>query len=370
MVRKRKRLNFVAAGFSAVLILTLARDASGQADWKKEWEKTLQAAKKEGRVAVLGPPIAGHREAIMKFQEALPDIRLEFTGVPPAQLDPRITQERKVGQYLWDVTVTGFGPDAFTRQIPAGWYDPIRPALILPEVLDNSKWLGGFEAGFMDKGKTYGYAFTLNVQKTVFVNHDLIPESHLRKLEDLLDPSWKGKIAFYDPRTRGPGGSIFTLLRKLMGDENLKRLIVDQGTVITQDSRQLSEWVVRGRYPIGIGVTVSEVARFQNEGVGLNVKWFRLPVENVTPSWGGVYLMNRAPNSHAAKAFINWLLRRDAQTVWAKLGQVNSRRLDVLPGDPDSVPDPKKLDGYINLSSEGGVKLREDALKFARDLLP
>ena len=357
---------------AALLLYPAGGPRAGEAkpSWQVEWEKTLAAAKKEGKVVVVGPAVASHREAILAFTQNFPDIQLEYVGMSPAERNPRIARERQGGLYTFDVIVSGTGPTIFTDEIPGGWYEPLKTALILPEVLDDRKWLGGFDAGFSDRGKKYAYAFTLNLFASLYVNRDSIPEAELRKTEDLLHPRLKGKIVWNDPRTRGPGSFIFAHLRSIMGDGGLRGLIIDQESVITQDSRQLAEWVVRGRYPIGIGVDPSNLATFQKEGLGLNVKPFDLPVEVVTPSFGGVQLMNRAPHPNAVKIFLNWLLSQPAQGLWAKLGAVNSRRLDVPPGDPPTAPDPKRLDKYRNLSSEDQLSVRTEALKFAKTLLP
>src|SRR5687767_1809953 len=59
--------------------------AGGQAaaggDWKAEWDKTLAAAKAEGRVMVWGPPGDLIRKNITEgFRKAFPDITIEWLG--------------------------------------------------------------------------------------------------------------------------------------------------------------------------------------------------------------------------------------------------------------------------------------------------
>lgn len=355
----------IAGHCLAILISSIPAAAQAQG----VWEKTLAAARQEGTVTVIGPPVASHREAILKFQGAFPQIRLEYSGLAPAQFDPRIQRERELRQYVWDVLITGLTSTTFTVQVPAGWYDPLKPALILPEVLDDRKWLGGFDAGFMDRGKKHTYGFALNVSRSIFINRDVVPEAGLQKAEDLLDPRWKGKIAWNDPRVRGAGNFALAHMRKVLGADFARKLLVDQAPVVTQDLRQLAEWVVRGRYPIGIGVSTTDIGRFQKEGVGLNVRALKLPSEAITPGWGGVMLMNRAPHPNAAKVFLNWLLGREAQEIWAKLGTTNSRRLDVPVGDPDRALDAKRLDSYVNLSNEENAVHTVDATKFAQGLV-
>jgi iron(III) transport system substrate-binding protein len=154
-----------------------------------------------------------------------------------------------------------------------------------------------------------------------------------------------------------------------LSDADLKRLLVDQQPVITSDIRQLAEWVVRGRYPIAIGVSNTDLTRFQQEGVAHNVRPIDLAIERVSPSWGGVMLMNRAPHANATRVFLNWLLGQNAQKLWAETGDTNSRRLDVPPGEPDTAPDPKKLPKYLSASTEENAAMREDAMALAKSLL-
>jgi ABC-type Fe3+ transport system substrate-binding protein len=57
-----------------------------------------------------------------------------------------------------------------------------------------------------------------------------------------------------------------------------------------------------------------------------------------------LWLINRAPHPNAAKVFINWLLTKDAQVVWAPEVETNSRRVGVEPGNPSfAVPRGAKL---------------------------
>src|SRR5712692_3406224 len=56
-----------------------APQPSSEGDWRSTWERTLEAAKQEGRVVVYSTPSAGHRNGLLKFQEAYPDISLELS---------------------------------------------------------------------------------------------------------------------------------------------------------------------------------------------------------------------------------------------------------------------------------------------------
>jgi len=66
--------------------------------------------------------------------------------------------------------------------------------VLLPEVLDDSKWLGGFDGGFLDKGKKSGFGFALYVTATIYVNHETIPESQIQ--EGVAQLEQRGKRNF------------------------------------------------------------------------------------------------------------------------------------------------------------------------------
>jgi hypothetical protein len=261
--------------------------------------------------------------------------------------------------------VGGFGPE-LPRHVELGWLDPIRPALILPEVRDDAKWLGGFDAGFMDKAGQAAYAFTLEVSSNTYINYDLVPAGSFQREEDFLDPRWKGRIAWQNPRVGGSGARTVSLLLLLLGEDAVERLLTQQDIVFTDDRRQLAEWLVRGRYPIAVGVTAPDIVRFQREGLGLNVKPARTAHDIAGPGTGGLRLLSRGPHPNASKVFVNWLLSSRGQTIWSSLLESNSRRLDVPAAAPDRVPDPARLHEYVNLNKEEYMYLWLKADELAR----
>src|SRR5262249_20625094 len=151
------------------------------------------------------PTIQSQREALFAFQDTHPEIALEYTGLGAADYQARVRGEREAGQYLWDVYVSGITSTVFTQHIPAGWYDPLRPALVRPETTDDSKWLGGFDAGFLDRGRQYAFAFSTRIQDNVRINRDLVPEADLNSADDLLKPQFRDKITILDPRGPSAG---------------------------------------------------------------------------------------------------------------------------------------------------------------------
>jgi len=298
-------------------------------DWQAQWSQTLAAARQEGVVAVAGPPGERYRAAITAFEKAYPEIRLDLTGGLGRDLIPRILGERENELFNWDVIVTG-SSNAFDL-IPAGAIQPLKPALILPQIVDDSQWFDGFDAGFHDKAKQYAFGFMGTLSYQVYVNRDVVSEAELSQFDQLLDPRWKGRITWVEPRLTGVGATVAGQLLLIKGEDYLRQLFA-QDVVAVNDPRQHAEFVVRGRYPIGVGVSSDRLAEFQEQGIGKNV----VPLDprgpagaRIASGFSALMFVDRAPHPNAAKVFINWLLDKDAQALWVDASNTNSRRIDV-----------------------------------------
>jgi iron(III) transport system substrate-binding protein len=305
-----------------------------------QWDQIVAAAKQEGKVVLAGPPGQVYRDGLVDFQKRYPDIALEYSGQSGRDFIPRALSERAAGQYLWDVHVGG--PESVNLELkPAGALAPLKPALVLPEVLDDSKWLGGFDDGFMDRERQFTYGFQGDLSQHVWVNREVIPESELSTVEQLTDPKWKGKISWNDPTAAGSGSAIAGYWLMLKGEDWL-RTLYQQDVVSTRDLRQQVEWIARGRYPIAVGGDSTSLLSFQQQGLGLQVKPLAKDSQlggRMSPGFGNVMLMDQAPHPNAAKVYLNWLLSREGQTSYATITERNSRRLDV-PGLPETTPRP------------------------------
>ena len=50
---------------------------SAQTEWEREWQKTVAAAKQEGKVVVSGPTRELWRKVLVSFEQEFPGIRVE-----------------------------------------------------------------------------------------------------------------------------------------------------------------------------------------------------------------------------------------------------------------------------------------------------
>ena len=58
----------------------------------------------------------------------------------------------------------------------------------------------------------------------------------------------------------------------LVGEEFIKKLLAEQKLVPNGDARLITDWLVRGRYPIVIGLSSSFLPNYQKEGLGTQIE--------------------------------------------------------------------------------------------------
>jgi len=326
-------------GFVFFLVLELSQGVF--AAWKDEWEKTLRAAEAEGQLTLYGccyqyDPIAE------VFQKSYPKIKVNTVLGPGSQLGARIVAERRAGKYIPDLFSAGANTNHDVLY-KARALDPIKPALILPEVLDPSKWYEG-EHRYIDPEKRYIFAFVANSQSgQLSYNIHLVNPNEFKSYWDLLNPKWKGRVSCLDPTTFGMGATLqFLYYHPELGPSFIRRLFGEMQMILSRDSRQMTDWIATGKLPLCIRCTAGgEVGKAKQQG---------LPIEFLnTESWkeggsssaagGTLALLNRTPHPNAAKVFINWFLSREGQIALQKLGRPdahNSRRIDIPKDDVDA----------------------------------
>ena len=121
-----------------LLFLGLAEQGDAQSNWQKEWEKTLAEAKKEGQVNIY---IYRYERLLQDFKKEYPGINVVSVTGRGTELTARLMAERRAGKYIADVYSGGTNGN-YNTLYKGKVLDPVKPALILPEVVDLSKWYG------------------------------------------------------------------------------------------------------------------------------------------------------------------------------------------------------------------------------------
>ena len=332
------------AGLPILLSLGCWLPASfaGQADvWKGEWQKSLEAAKKEGQVVLYGS--ADYEKLFGEFNKRHPEIKVTGFFGRGADVAKRVMAERRADKYLADLYLNGM-TTGYNVLYKAKAVDPIAPVLLLPEVADPSKWWQG-KHQYVDPENRYLLIFNGESRIVVAYNKNFLNPEEVRSYWDLLKPKWKGKIVALDPMTGGSGDALrFFYHSRLLGRDFIRRLLTEMDVTISGDSRQMGDWVAAGKFAVSIFGPISRMDLDVAKEQGLPVDWFRPDQLKegayITAGSGGVALMNRAPHPNAAKIAINWLLSREGQIIYQKIFRSgedgpDSMRIDI---PKDTVP--------------------------------
>jgi iron(III) transport system substrate-binding protein len=353
-----------------LIVLMLLFFKQGKADWKSEWEATLQAAKNEGQVNVY----ARYGGEVKAFQQQYPDIKVVFTTGRGSDLVKRIATERRAEKYTADI-YSGGASSSRAYLLPPKALEPIRSAFILPEVLDESKWFEGRYA-FGDLENKYIFYFIANVSgNDIFFNSRLVNPREFKSYWDLLDSKWAKKIVSTEPAHLSLGPMLqFFYHHPNLGVKFLRQLFGRKDITFSRDSRQMTDWLAQGQFAICIGC--------QAEGV--KAKAQGLPIESfdtsswregqyVTPGGGSLSFINRAPHPNAAKVFINWYLSREGQIAFQSMSDPfnssNSRRMDIPKEDVPAYRRIVKGRQYLDMSRPEYIdrKSIDDLLKQLQD---
>jgi ABC-type Fe3+ transport system substrate-binding protein len=355
----------IVAGLSASALVVPPAKA---ADWQKDWDQLLEAARKEGRVVVSGPIGNSWQDVLASFQ-ADTGIKVEYTGNWGRDFFPRLIQERKVGKYLWDLRTTAAGIESYELLPEGKTFVSLRDLLFRPDVVGDENWYGGYDSLYGDKAKKWFLGFGLNSQPTAWVNRDIIPESQLANLKELLKPEFKGKISVQDLRA---GAAVVTfgviVSQKDFGPDFIRQLVKQQEAPIVKNSRQQVEWMVRGRYPVAVVPAANLLFSFQQEGLGKNCLPLQEGILSYASGFGGLMAFADPPNPNAQKLYANWLLTKPVQERIGKLVGSNSRRTDVQVFDPSTAVNTARLSEYVDSQREEMLPYYGVVAQLAREL--
>jgi ABC-type Fe3+ transport system substrate-binding protein len=338
-----------------------------------EWEKVLEAGRKEGKVVASIPPSAELRKLMELAFPKRYGIGVEFVPARGGAIIRRMVEEAKAGVQYFDLHIGGT-ESVITGLLPENVLEPVEPFFVLPEVKDPKQWWGGHI--WVDNAKRFIYAFVAYQTVSLWSNPNEYKPAEFRSFDDLLNPKLQGRIGISDPRTPGSGSSMWSYMLYVKGEEYLKRFVA-QKPFVTRDLRLLAENLARGKIAVSSGIGYSEFLPF----IKANLPLAPLPVPKeglyATGGYGHLTVLKNAPHPNASKVFINWLLGKDGQEIFSRAMGVGTRRLDVDTkwlGEFGVIPakDGLTIEQYYkfeNQSEDKIYKIREPGAAMARKLL-
>ena len=173
-----------------------------------------------------------------------------------------------------------------------------------------------------------------------------------------------------DPTVGGTCNSFLrTLVKDVWGLEKTKefmRQLVKQEPVITRDRRLQTEWVVRGKYPLGLGLHTQAAILLIKAGGPLA---FAKASEGskIDTGGGAIVVPKKNPHPSATTAFVNWILSREGHAKFVKAyGSPGARRDAPREGIfPALFSDAGEK---IFIETEESLLFREEMSKISREI--
>src|SRR5262250_1465885 len=311
----------------AVSLLLANCVTAAETSWQTEWKKTVAAAEKEGQLVIYTGGAVSQTRIEEAFQSTYPKIKVTAVSGRGSEFGPKIIAERRAGKYLVDFFIGGKGTAQATLY-PANVLAPIQPLLVLPEVLDQSKWWKG-KHSYADAEGKYIFVFVGSASTVELrYNTNLVSPKEFTSYWDLLNPKWKGKIVATDPRMNG---------------------------TIARDYRQPIDWLAAGKFAVCIPCNTRESEKAIKQGLPLGETLELKEGGTLSAGGGTISFIDKAPHPNAAKLFVNWLLSGEGQIEFQKRDGSDSFRIDI----------PKQNVSRENRRIEGADYFEGDDPKFS-----
>lgn len=284
------------------------------------------AAKKEGHVVWYTTLIANQIVEPLKaaFEKKYPGISFEYSRSDEQPNAVKILDEGRAGKIRGDVYDGSTIMEGLKRAgLTAPFSIPNEDAYPRETRAQDSTW----------------HALLLFVFSLGY-NADMVkPDGPPKTYDDLLDPKWKGKMAWNVNSIAGAYGFVGSTLMRLGQDKGMDylRALSKQNIIgVAASSRAILDQVIAGEYPI-------DLMTFNNHAVisaakGAPSRW--LPLQPAPVTFDSVGLLKGAPHPNAAQLLLDFLLSEDGQRVLAKADY-----LPALPSVPTSAPGMRPEDG-------------------------
>ena len=291
----------VAVGVSVVAVSVQAAEPA-----------LIDAAKKEGEVIWYTTQIIAQlvRPVSVAFEKKY-GIKVRSTRANSTELSVKIINESRAGRPQSDVF------DGTSTVVPLK-----KEGFVLQWLPDPAK---SYPAAYKDP-EGYWVANNLFFLTPGF-NTALVPKgTEPRSYQALLDPKWRGKIAWStSPTSSGGPGFIGTVLTE-MGTESgmlyLRELAKQRIANIGSAAREVLDQVIAGEYLLALQIFNHHTVISGKKGAP--VDWIKM--EPVTGTLSVISVHKNAPHPNAAKLLVDFITSSEGQNIF--------RDADYLPADP------------------------------------
>ena len=264
----------------------------------------VAGARKEGKVTWYSAMIINQalRPLAAAFQKKYPFVKLDYWRGSSRKIVQKVLAEIRAKSLVADVLE---GSGLAQPMVKAGAVQPFHsPSLAAyPKKYRDPKGLWA-ASRFSYMGMAYN---------TKLISPSQAPKSY----QDLLDPKWKGKMAW---RASSESGALLfiTNIRLTMGEAKaesyLQKLKGQKIINFSGSARTLVNRVVEGEYPIALNIFLHHPIISAAKGAPSAAR----PLEPVPSLNGTIMLPRGVKNPHAAMLLIDFVLSKEGQTVLKK----------------------------------------------------
>lgn len=300
-----------AAGFGAHAQDTSVIDKIATYRGPDRAQMLLEGARKEGALTFYSSMIADQaiRPIVEGFQAKYPFVKVQYVRDDPPQMLQKLMAESRANRMVADVfETTGLEVPVRNAGINRPFWSPEIEAYPKDHLSKDNYWA---PTRFSYLGPCYN---------TNLVKPDEVPQS----FDDLLNPKWKGKIAWSSTVI---GAMLFiTAARNAMGEEKaldyLQKLSAQDIVPIASSNRTVVDRVIAGEYALCLDSFLHHPIISARKGAPVAPK----PMQPVLTVVSSVMLPKAPPHPYAAMLFIDYLLSVE--------GQEKLRNADYFPAHP------------------------------------
>jgi ABC-type Fe3+ transport system substrate-binding protein len=292
----------------------------------------IAAAQKEGHVTWYTTQITNQfgRPAMDAFQKRY-GIRVSFIRADSIELAVRMVNEAQAGRVQADVfDGTSTAPPVKKAGLALKWL-PDRTRAWPQEYRDPEE---------------YWVATNVYVHSPAY-NTNLVPKgSEPRTYQDLLDPKWKGKMAWAIHATSsGALGFIGTVLAEMgeaQGKAYLRALARQDIIQLGGSARTVVDQSIAGEYPVVLQIFNHQPVISARRGAPID--WIPMSPAMAVLCVAGV--TKDAPHPNAGKLLVDFLVSDEAQKIFRDADYIPAAP-DVPPREPALRPDGKRPRGIF-----------------------
>jgi len=300
------------------LLLPLAVFAAPPAGYPADYQKIIDAAKKEGKLVIYATTDTKAAEPIVKdFESLYPGIKVEYNDLNSTELYNRFIGEAAAGGGTGDITWSS-SMDLQVKLV----LDGHALAYKSPEAKNIPGW-----ANWKDQAYGTTYEPISIVYNKRLLKGDEIPKSHADLARVLANPKLKGKIVTYDPERSGVGFSYLTQdLKNNKGFWNMAKALGDAKVKVYTSTGAMMEKVSSGEALMGYNIIGSYAFLKSKKDPSIG---YLYPSDYTVVMSRVMFISKHAKNPNAAKLWADYLISARGQQIVSDKADLFAIRSDI-----------------------------------------